>query len=186
MSKKSDRALTLVAVLVTLGSWSVLLHYFSPIEMVEMIGVKNGYVVMFAVSLLGGMSSFGGAAYVATAITLAIGGLNPFFLAASATMGTIVGDSVFFIISHHSKDYINNTKLGLKVHNFGLWLSTKPKAILALFIYIYTAFTPLPNDLLTITLGITRQPYFLVISALALGNFTFVYLLAKFGSVLPF
>lgn len=186
MSKKTDRLLTVLFVILIFSAWSVLLHYVSPTEIVDMLGVRNGYFVMFAVSLLGGMSSLGGAAYVATALTLAAGGLNPLLVALAATGGTIVGDTMFFVISHHSREYFSHTKIGEKITRMGHWLSQKPKATVALFIYLYTAFTPLPNDLLTITLGVTRQPYALVIVSLALGNFTFVYLLAAFGTALPF
>lgn len=186
MTKKADRLLIVLFIIISISSWSVLLHYVSPSEIVSMLGVRNGYAVMFAVSLLGGMSSLGGAAYVATAITLAAGGLNPLLVALAATTGTIIGDTVFFVISHHSNEYFSHTPVGKKVGQLGLWLAKKSKVVMALFIYCYTAFTPLPNDLLTITLGVTRQPYFLVISALALGNFTFIYLLATFGTALPF
>lgn len=128
MKQKKKKLFSLLAILATIALWSVALHYISPIEIVEMIGVENGYLVMFAVSLLGGMTSFGGAAYVATAITLAAGGLSPLFLASAAMVGTTIGDTIFFVVSHHSKEYFAHTALGDKVHRLGSGFQNSQKS----------------------------------------------------------
>lgn len=159
----------------------VLLHYISPTELVERIGVQNGYLVMFLVATLGGVSSFTGVSYVATVLTLSAGGLNPFLLALSSGLGITISDSLFFWIGRHAHHVISSPRLHAFIERLAIWLGDRSPLTVALFIYVYTGFTPLPNDILTGILGLTKQPYRLVIVALTLGNATFVYLLATLG-----
>lgn len=182
-SKKRSLLVILTAVL-SIAIWSAALYHLGADAIVEFVGLENGYLVMFLVSLFGGLSSFGGATYLATTVTLAAAGMNPVTIALVAALGTIIGDSFYFVASHYGSDYLIDHDIGTYVDRLTKWLQTKPRYVLWFFIYFYTAVTPFPNDVLTISLGVTRQPYFLVISALALGNFTFVLLLAVLGTTL--
>ena len=165
----------------SVAAWIVLLHYVSPSDLVETIGIRNGYLVMFLVALFGGVSSFTAVSFVATALTLSAGGLNPIFLALASGVGTTLSDSLFFWIGRHAHHVIESQRLSAVIDKIAIWLNDRSRVVVGLFIYIYTGFTPLPTDLLTIVLGLTRQPYVFVIIALTLGNITFTYLLATFG-----
>jgi membrane protein DedA with SNARE-associated domain len=162
-------------------AWIILLHYISPADLVETIGLRNGYLVMFLVSLLGGVSSFTGVSFVATVLTLSAGGLNPVFLALASGIGITISDSLFFWIGRHAQHVIEAPRLEHLLDKIHIWLNDRSKLVVGIFIYVYTGFTPLPTDLLTIILGLTRQSYVFVISVLILGNITFTYILATLG-----
>ncbi len=166
----------------SVASWLILLHYRSPAELVELIGVENGYLVMFFVAFFGGVSSLTGVSFVATALTLSAGGLNPIFLALASGAGITMSDSVFYLIGRHAHHAIESPWLHRWVEKVAIWLNDRSRLVVGVFIYLYTGFTPLPTDLLTIVLGLTQQPYRFVIVALTLGNITFTYLLATIGS----
>lgn len=181
--RKSHHSLLILGVLsLSVVCWGILLYFVPPTEIVETIGVENGYAIMFLVALFGGMSSFSAVSYVATVLTLVAGGLNPILLALASGLGISLSDTLFFWIGRHSHLLITSPKLVVRIERAGDWLAKRNKFVVGLFIYVYTGFTPLPTDLVTMALGLTRQPYLLVVTAVTLGNFTFTYLLATLGT----
>jgi uncharacterized membrane protein YdjX (TVP38/TMEM64 family) len=177
----------LIGLSLTVLFWSVLLHLVTPNEIVSKIGVENGYIVMFLVALIGGSSTFSSVSYIATVLTLAVGGLNPLWLALVSGVGLSMSDTIFFLIGRHSHEFITAPRLHLFIDKIALWLSRRSRYTIGSFIYLYTAFTPLPTDFVTVILGLARQPYMLVILPLILGDFTYAYILATFGpKFLPF
>lgn len=161
--------------------------YLGPRALVDAIGVQNGYLLMLLVSLFGGVSSIGGAIYVTTILTLASAGLNPLYLALASGLGVSVGDSVYYYLGYRGSHILpSEGTLTRRIHRFSDWLCRQARWVRAVAIYSYTAFTPLPNDILTILMGITRQPYTLVLPAFILGNVTHTFLLASLGQLFPF
>lgn len=188
MSKSRIRHIAVTTtIVVAIIAWSIFLVTVGAGRIVDSIGIENGYLFMFLVSLFGGVSSVGGAIYVTTIITLASAGLNPLYLALASGGGVSIGDSVYYYLGHRGS-HLLPTKgvLVSKIHRFSNWLTHQARWLRAAAIYGYTSFTPLPNDVLTILLGVTRQPYVLVIPALVLGNITHTFLIATFGGWLPF
>jgi membrane protein DedA with SNARE-associated domain len=165
----------------SVAAWILLLNYLDPTELVASIGVSNGYLVMFFVALFGGVSSFTGVSFIATTLTLSAGGLDPILLALASGVGVSLSDSLFYVIGRHAHQVIESPKLQHVVERSAIWLNDRSRLVVGLCIYLYTAFTPLPTDLLTMVLGLTHQPYRHVIIPLTLGNITFTYLLAIFG-----
>lgn len=180
MTKQTTK-LTVIALIASIVFWSLLVYFVGADRLVELIGVKNGYVIVFVMALFGGMSSFSGISYPATIVTLASGGLDPLSLAIFSAAGVLIGDTVYFYISHHSSRLVGEGSVKALINRFSAWLNRRPRWVVFLVVYLYTALTPLPNDLLTISLGLARQPYALVITALAFGSLTFTYTLAYFG-----
>jgi membrane protein YqaA with SNARE-associated domain len=179
---------TLIAlglVLIIIG-WTWLLITVGSEAVVAYIGAENGYLVMFLMALFGGVSSVTGVAYVATIITLASAGLNPALLALASGLGISIGDTIYYLIGRFGLRELALSRFEEHVRSFTAWLFAKPAWLRALGIYLYTGFTPLPNDILTILLGVARQPYAVVLPALILGNATLTYLIATFGSSLSF
>jgi len=176
---KSKKALFVTVVLIgSIIAWSLLLYQYGATTIVDYIGVENGYLITFFVSLFGGMSSLSGASYVATITTLASGGLNPAYLALASGFGITIGDTIYYLIGRYGYKNIDGTWLADKIAIFSVWLLKKPRWVITLGIYIYTGFTPLPNDVLTLTIGAARFPYILSIAALTLGNITLTFLIA--------
>lgn len=166
----------------SIAAWMIILHYFSPEELVRIIGISNGYLVVFLIALFGGVSSFTGVSFVAAILTFSSGGLNPALLALASGVGVTLSDTLFYVIGRHAHHVVENATLQHIIERVSIWLNDRSPLVIGLCIYVYTGFTPLPTDILTIMLGLTKQPYIFVVTTLALGNITFTYLLATAGT----
>lgn len=174
-----------IVLLVTVAIWTTVLYFFDAQNIAETIGVENGYLITALVALLGGVSSVGGPTYVAAVLTFASAGLNPLGLALASGLGVSIGDTVYFYLGKHGSSALSEGKLYKKINEISGWLKNKSEWLVGLFAYVYCAFTPLPNDILTVALGALQQRYLVVLPAVVLGNITLVYMLARFGGVLP-
>ncbi|MEX0916910.1 MAG: hypothetical protein WDZ90_00055, partial [Candidatus Paceibacterota bacterium] len=150
-------------------AWGILLYYYPPQELVALIGARNGYFVMFLVALFGGATSFSATSYFAVLLTLAAGGLNPFLLGIVSGLGVTVGDSLFYYLGSHGRASLGEGRIKTLVLNLSAWLDRKPKWFTPALIYLYAAFTPLPNDFLAITMGLAHRRYITTIVPLVLG-----------------
>lgn len=171
--------------LCTIILWSLLLYFFDARQIVDYIGVRNGYIITALVALFGGVSSLGGPTYIAVVLTFASAGLNPIGLAVASGLGVSIGDTVYFYLGKHGRKTLPDGKIKNMIEKATSWTEKRSEKVVALFAYLYTGFTPLPNDILTVALGAMQQRYIVVIPALVLGNVTLVYLLARFGGILP-
>jgi membrane protein YqaA with SNARE-associated domain len=182
---KTDRRLFIGLVLIlSIVVWTWLLIAIGPDAIVEYIGVRNGYIVMFLVALFGGISSFSGFTYIATIITLAAGGLDPVGLALASALGISIGDTAYYCIGRYGlRSLAHNSRFSERIVRISNWLRSHPSWLLFLFVYVYAGFTPLPNDLLAIALGITFQRFTVVLPALVLGNATLTYFIASVGAM---
>jgi membrane protein YqaA with SNARE-associated domain len=165
--------------------WSWLLATIGAERIVEFIGAKNGYMVMFLIAFFGGLSTFTSVTYVATVITLASGGLHPVGLAIASSAGVSIGDAIFYYIGYFGLRHVVAGWIGRAIEQGTRWLGARPKMYVFAAVYVYAGFTPLPNDVLAVALGAMRQPLYVVLPALVLGNFTLTLLLSHFGSMLP-
>lgn len=186
MNKKQKLEIEISIALFILIAFTVLLYFVGATELVSMIGVRNTYLVMFLIALFGGMTSIGGVSYTTSIITFVAGGADPLLIALLAGAGTSLGDTAYFLVSREGSKIAFHGWFGKKVERFSKWLQRQSKVGKFIGIYLYTGFTPLPNDPLTITLGISKAKRDLVIPALVLGDFTIATLLAFLGHSLPF
>ncbi len=182
----TKNAIVAYVFIISIAVWSWLLLTVGPDAILAWIGAENGYWVMFIVAFFGGMSSIGGVTYVATIITLASAGLNPVGLALASGAAISLGDTIYYYIGRHGLRTLAHGRANMRIQQFSVWLQNRSRVILFSVIYAYTAFTPLPNDLLTLTLGITKQPWRICIIALTLGNMTLTYIIATFGEGISF
>ncbi len=187
MSWSLHKRTVFVALLLTLkvAGWTWLLYTVGAERLVAYIGAENGYLVMFLVALFGGLSTFTSVTYFATVFTLASAGLEPIGLALASSAGVSIGDAIFYYIGLWGLREVAPGHISRLLSRGTKWLTQRSRVMVFAFVYSYAAFTPLPNDVLAIILGATRQPFFLIMSALILGNFTLIVLLATFGTLLP-
>jgi hypothetical protein len=167
--------------------WIGVLSFVSPSEIVEMIGVKTGYLIIFITALLG-ISGFASAPFYASLFTLSASGeLDIFLVLLIASPARTVGDILFFTLGHHGHSVIReSTFVGKKIKNFSLWLFGKPYWIVLFFSYLYTSAAPFPKDFLMIGLGVGRLKLRDVIIVALLGNATFIALVYFFAiGVIP-
>lgn len=175
-----------IALIFSIFLWTWVLLTYGTDAIVDYIGVKNGYLIVFLVALFGGMSSVSGVTYVATIITFASAGLNPFGLALASCLGISIGDTIFYYIGKYGVRELADSTFKKYIVRFAAWLEQRSATLRFTGIYVYTAFTPLPNDVLTILLGVSHQRLALVLPALVAGNFTLTLLLSLFGGSLEF
>lgn len=187
MTSRFGAELTIAIFILSVVIWGLLIYFFGSERIVEMIGIKNGYLIMFLIALFGGVSSFTGATYPATIFTLASGGLDPLLLALTSAAGVSVGDTFYFVLARKGSYVLKKEgKINQYVTKLRHWLDGKAKVLIGIVVYAYAAFTPLPNDILCVAMGLTRQSYLLIITALVLGNFTLTLIIAHFGTLFPF
>ncbi|MFZ2594116.1 MAG: VTT domain-containing protein [Minisyncoccia bacterium] len=145
--------------------------FLSPDTLIAYIGVENGYLLVLILAFISGVSVFGVAPYHLMLLTLAVGGLNPWFLALAATTGLGIGDSTSYFLGYHGRNIVPTTLEPLverMTHFFERHHDTIP-----LYIFLYGMFAPFSNDFVGVTLGVLRYPFFRLMIPLLSGTFIF-------------
>ncbi|MBU2576492.1 MAG: hypothetical protein KKF50_02110 [Nanoarchaeota archaeon] len=158
------------------------LFFFSSEEIVGKIGITNAYLFLFFISLFGGFSSGGSASFIATLVTFAAGGLNPFFLGITAGIALAIGDITMLIIGLKGRELLVGKwkKQADKLSNF---VNKKAHKHIPLTTYLLMSFTPLPNDLIILYLVAINYPKKKLYLPIILGSLTFATLLAILSSL---
>lgn len=161
-------------------AWTVLLSKISPTEIVEYLGVSNGYLIAFIVAFIGGLSTFINFPYQLIIFTLGAGGLNPVLVGFCAGAGVFLGDTISYVIGYHGR-HILPGRIQSIFDRFANWCLAAPSGFVPVMLYLYGALIPLPNDLIVISFGLARYAYWKVMLPLTLGNITFNTTIAFFG-----
>ncbi len=170
--------LTFIFVLVFIIAWSLLLYFVSPREIVDYIGIENGYAVAFLVAACGGFSSLTSTSIYATIITLAAGGLDPLLLGMFAGTGVTIGDCLFYYMGYKGGSIISGS-LKVFFETLSAWLQKGPSWFVPVIVFVYAGFTPLPNDILTISLAVAKIRWRRIILPLWAGNMVLVIIIAE-------
>jgi len=171
--KKYAPFIVTLLVLVGIG---ILLSFMRPSEIVETIGVRNSYWVIFVVAVLGGVSSFTSTSFYATAVTFVAGGSHPLLIGIISGLGMSVGDSIFYFLgSRGRKAFLEQYKE--KINIATKWLEGKARWVVSLLIFIYMGFTPLPGDILMVSLAVLDYSYKKIIPFVIIGNITLITIL---------
>jgi len=170
-NKKLISFLVLVIFLISLIS---LLYFMSPEEIVDKIGVRNGYILAFAVSFFGGFSAGGSISFISLLITLVAGGLNPIYLGLIAGISLAIGDMLMFYVGSRGRELIRgelDKKIDkvAKVFKKRKWL----EKMIPIIAYLYIGFAPLPNDVLILFLAAIKYPAKKMNGIIILGDITF-------------
>lgn len=155
-----------------------MLWFVRPTALVEALGVEGGYLLMFLVALLGGVSSFTSPSYYATIATLAVGGLDPVLLGVISGAAISVGDSLYFILGRSGQTLAEGGRYEASFNRIKRSVSAAPVWSVPLGTYALVALTPFPNDVLAAALGFAGMRYTAVIVPLVLGNVTLTMLTA--------
>ncbi|MFZ6050745.1 hypothetical protein [Halocola ammonii] len=169
VDKSLKRSLPFWGILAFVVGWTVLLFYFSPREIVEMIGVSNSYLVVFLVAVIGAFSSFTTFSAYPVIVTMAAGKLDPLFIGLVAGIGLAIGDTFFYYFGVSARG-VASSKLKNWLSNTLKWLKKKSDLVIQLFIFGYVGFTPFPNNILTGLLALSNYPYRKVALPLILGD----------------
>lgn len=169
-----------IVFLIFIIAWIFLLRKVSPAEIVDFIGIRNGYFFSFLLSLLGSMLAVLPTPYYLIIITLGAGGLNPLFVGLSAGAGAILGDSALYFFGYSGGEIIP-VSLKESFDKIFKWVSSKPYWFVATALFIYGAVIPLPNSVVTVPLGLARYGYKKIMVPLSFGNLVFNIVLAFIG-----
>jgi hypothetical protein len=150
---KKTQVISLLAVLAFIVAWSVFLLFVSPEGIVEAIGVRQGYALLFLVAVLGGVSTLTSSSFYAILITLAAGGLNPLLLGVFGGTGLAISDSIYFFIGRRARDVIERGYIDAWADRLASWLNKKPTWFVPAATYFLTGFTPAPSDLIMLSLA---------------------------------
>ncbi len=112
--------------LLIVASFSILLIFWHPRDIIEYLGVNNSYMIMALVSVFGGASTITSTGWYATLTTLASGGLNPYYLGFVAGLFVSVGDSIFYLLGEQTRA-LEIKSLNKLVDKITRFLKNKPK-----------------------------------------------------------
>lgn len=149
--------LFILVLLITIG-WGVFFYYFSPVTIVQKIGIQNSYLVAFIVSAICGFSSITSTTFYVTIGALARGGANPFLVGLFGGLGVCLSDFLFFYVISKGTPVIDKhwKKLVDFMKRIITWM---PNWMLYLVVFMYSAFFPTPNDLLLVALAFSGIPF---------------------------
>lgn len=180
MEAKLKRRISVIIIISIFILWTIFVYYLSPEKIVEKIGIENSYLLAFTVAFIGGTSIFFPIPYYLLVFTLGAGGLNPIILGLSSASGVLLGDSTSYFLGYTGREIISEKlkKLLEKLYN---WCITRKPYLLPIIFFLYGTFIPLPNDVITVSMGMAHYPYKKVIIPLGLGNIIFNITLALAG-----
>lgn len=180
MNKKIRRMLDIFLLLIII-TWVVFIYIKGPEQVIETIGVHNGYLIVFFASLLGGMATVSIISVYPTIIAFAIGGLNPYILGIIAATGLTIANLFFFYLGVKSRSIASlNSRFDKICCKILHWINKRPKWLIPILIWAYVGLSPLSNNLLTTSGGLIEFPIKKILIPLFIGNITFMIILAYF------
>lgn len=184
MVKKYNKKLIGFLILVVfLISLIVLLRFVSPEQIVNKIGVRNGYILAFVVSFFGGFSAGGSVSFISLLIILVTGGMNPIYLGLVSGISLAIGDMIMFYAGSKGRELIEGKwdKRIKKVANVFKKRKGLEKMI-PIIAYLYIGFAPLPNDILILFLAAIEYPAKKMNGIIVLGDITFALMITILAS----
>ena len=160
----------LIALLLVAGIY-LLFSLINPSLIVGSLGVGNTYIFFFLFAAVGGLSTFTVGAFYSTFIMFVLGGSHPVLLSLVGGVGLFLGDTVFYVLGMGSRSSLSGMFEKSAAH-ISRWLSRQKDFTILLFIFLYSAFTPLPSDILMISLSLVKYPYKKAVLPAVLGNIT--------------
>lgn len=176
-----SRDRTIVVVLLALFAWSAVFYFVPAESVVEGVGIQNTYLIGFLIALVAGFSTLTGTAAYAAVIEFARGGANPLLLGLFSGIGLFISDSVFYLLVMRGREALE-VRLGPWLGRFQHLLERVPRALVYIFVYIFCAVGPIPNDITNTVMIIGGYKYRNLWIPLLLGDLTFMLLLTHLFS----
>lgn len=127
-----------------------------------------GYIGMFVLAFLGGTTTLVPIPYFIVVIALAGIGFNPYLLGLSAGLGATAGDTVSYFVGYHGQTFFSTgaQKKFNRIHR----VLTRWPALTPVFLFLFGAVVPLPDDLVILPLGLVRHRYVSTVVPVGLGK----------------
>lgn len=173
--KKSRIIFVLLALFIV--SWSILLSFYTPEQVVEILGVQNVYIFVFILSIVVGVSVFTTTLFYTSLVAISLGGVNLAWVSILASIGLFSGDLVFYYFSNTGSRCVPKKYEGIVVRLVE-WTKKYSDNKIILLIFFYSI-APLPSDAISIFLGITSFPIRKMVLPLVLGKFIMIFVLLE-------
>ncbi len=163
--------------LLVIVGWAVFFYYVSPTTVVNKIGLQDSYLIIFVLGVICGFSSVTGTTFYVAVAVLANGGANPFILGIVGGLGLCISDFAFYFVISKGTPVID--KHWAKLSNFiKRWLKLLPDWAVHLFVFLYSAVAPIPNDVILVTLAVGGTRFKKIAPYIFAGDIVSVLLLA--------
>ena len=137
----------------------------------DYIGSENGYLAIFILAIITGGSSATAAFLYPLLISFVKGGLSLLVVSVLAAAGSSVIDIFIVFFGNQGRESLSE-KNESRISKALEFLEKYPKFV-PVAIFLYAAFAPFPNDLMTITLGLGGYSIKKAILPIILGNILF-------------
>lgn len=174
--KKLASAVTVVSIYLAI---SIALASFPAEDLIDAVGANNAYLVMFALGMIGGFTTFTGIPYHLVLMSLAAGGLNPIALGISTAMGVMLGDSTMYLIGSKVRSSLP-PRVAATIEHLSDRLAHHPRLVTPALI-AYGAVSPFSNDFVVASLSMIGYNFWRTIIPLAMGNVLYNIALAYLG-----
>jgi membrane protein YqaA with SNARE-associated domain len=177
LPKKSRKLILFILLSVFLITLFILSIIIDSEELINSIGTKKGYIVLFFVAFFAGFSAFTIVSYYSILIAFIAGGMNPLFIILISGLSLTLGDLFIFYFGKNGRDLISG-RADRWINRISLYFSKNNRGkYIPYFAYIYISFLPLPNDWLLLFLASLRFPQKKMHIIILLGDFSHAFLL---------
>ncbi len=158
---------------------SFTLASFPADTILDKVGSDTAYVLMFALGMIGGFTTFTGIPYHFVLMSLAVGGLDPVALGVCTAVGVMLGDSTMFLIGKQVKDSLP-PRVVATIDHFAEYLLKHPRFVTPALV-AYGTVSPFSNDFVVASLSMGGYGYWRTILPLTVGNIFYNIALAYLG-----
>lgn len=151
--------------------------FYSPKDLILYLGVRNSFVILFFVSIVGAFTSMTKFSAYPMIVALVAGNMNFVYVGIVAGVGLAAGDTLFFSFGYSARE-LTNHKWKDKLRNMLTKLQSINDWLVQALIFVYVGASPFPNNLLSGTLAFTGYPFKKVIAPLVLGDLAFCMLVS--------
>jgi len=181
--KYNKKLIGFLILVVFLISLIVLLCFVNPEQIVNKIGVRNGYILAFVISFFGGFSAGGSISFISLLIILVTGGMNPIYLGLVSGISLAIGDMIMFYAGSKGRELVKG-KWDEKIKKVANVFKKRKRLekMIPIITYLYIGFAPLPNDILILFLAAIEYPAKKMNRIIVLGDITFALMITILAS----
>lgn len=173
---KTTKELTLFTTLILILAAIIYISNFtSPEQLVQNIGIHNSYIILFLTSFFAGFSSGGSIIFLGGLTVFLAAGLNYLGVGLTTGIALALGDTIMLSLFLSGRKLIPD-KTKTKLDKLSIYLESKPKYLIPVITLIYIILSPLPNDILILSLAAIKYPKKKSIALLIIGDITFTFL----------
>jgi hypothetical protein len=177
LSPVTFRRILFVSLLVFMMGFLFVFVFHNPVEIITMLGIRNSYVLVFFVSMVGAFTSLTKFSAYPMIVALVAGGLESMLVGFVSGLGLASGDVLFFLFGYSARDLSSERMKNSMKRILSRIQRLKPTYVQGI-IFLYVAATPLPNNLLSGALAYTGYPFRKAAIPLVLGDISFCILIA--------